>query len=499
MLLRSIILVLLLLSGLNMPAFSEFIYNRMTIDSTGSDTVWSGLNQNGTALSISEVKPGEWNENENVSTAWGSYSNRAKIRGQDGRSYTLSIKVAGDLMDMSTGRTMPASSLRYIFTYAGGAFTGGKESDASGTRLNYRNYVNFSASPQNVYISSVADAAGNDQETSEREFQFKYGVIVPKKQPPGTYTTTITYAVNDGTDSGSRTADISVTVGDLYALSVDRGTVDFEKMTPGQTKDNVPVEGVILLSQTNQGNPWFLKISSDSPLSSGPDIIPGSNFIWYGWTDGKGIWHGNGTDQINLVPMLMYSSGATETYAGVDGVKNHLKFKLTVPKGQPGGRYMTNVKVSMMEAAQETGTITVTVLVEGKFGLMVNTDSFDFSRLMPGQVGEMSRGEGVTVVSSSTNGNPWFLKVSAKGPLASGENTIPNENFAWTSSSEGKGESYGSADTSFAGEKSTAYVSTAGEANSGENVANRFKFKLKVPEDTKAGVYTTTVMFTMTE
>ena len=145
------------------------------------------------------------------------------------------------------------------------------------------------------------------------------------------------------------TCQVQVTIDNYFRLSVDRGSIDFEKMKPGEAKDNIPVEGVIVTGKTNVGNPWYLKISNDSPLSSGPYIILNSNFIWYGWTDGSGTWYGNGTDQMSLTPMLVYSSGAGEGNNLPDGTKNHIKFKLTIPKGQPGGKYFSNIKLTMTE------------------------------------------------------------------------------------------------------------------------------------------------------
>jgi hypothetical protein len=157
-----------------------------------------------------------------------------------------------------------------------------------------------------------------------------------------------------------------------------------------------------------------------------------------------------------------------------------------------------NVFIIPAFCVQTSGSITVTVLVQGTFNLMVNTDSFDFVRLVPGQTGNMSRADGVMVTGTSGSGNPWFLVVSAN-PLISGTNTIPNENFSWSGTSEGQGEWRGSQEKTFADSNRTAYISTADEADSASKVINKFKFRLRVPEDTKPGVYTTTVMFTMTE
>lgn len=148
--------------------------------------------------------------------------------------------------------------------------------------------------------------------------------------------------------------------------------------------------------------------------------------------------------------------------------------------------------------SEESGTITVSVLVEGNFNLMVDTNSFDFARMTPGQTGEMARTGGIQVQSSSTNGDPWYIQVSAK-PLSSGSDQISNDYFTWASTTEGKGVYYGAVEKSFSSGQSVAYVSSDDESGSAAKVVNRFKFKLHVPEDAKPGNYTTIVMFTMTE
>jgi hypothetical protein len=234
-----------------------------------------------------------------------------------------------------------------MYTYAYN-ITNTKE--AAGTKNNYATYVPFSTSDTLVYASGAgADETPVFPAYIDWEHQFKYAIQVPNNQPPGTYTGTITYKMNDGVTTLTRTCNLSVTVGNYFRLSVDRGSIDFEKMRPGEVKDNVPVEGVIITSKSNTGNPWYLKISNDSPLSSGPYVIPNSNFIWYGWSDGAGAWYGTGNNQMTFVPELMYASGATEYNNMPDGISNHLKFKLTVPRGQPGGKYISNVKLTLTE------------------------------------------------------------------------------------------------------------------------------------------------------
>lgn len=161
--------------------------------------------------------------------------------------------------------------------------------------------------------------------------------------------------------------------------------------------------------------------------------------------------------------------------------------------------FLTFICISPAYSAQKSGSLTVSVSVQGKFFLMVNSDSFDFANLNPGQTGEISKKDGLTVVTASTNGNPCYLKVSCSRPLSSGTDYIPNDNFTWYGTSEGKGEFFGTTDKSFADTTATAYVSTPSESGDGTKISSKFKFRLHVPEDTKPGSYTTTVMFTMTE
>jgi hypothetical protein len=212
-------------------------------------------------------------------------------------------------------------------------------------------YLPFTTSPADIYTSTTFEAPAFPTEV-QIKLQLKYAIWVPTDQAPGTYSGTIRYKVIKVSDSSAiveRTCPITIQVNPVFQLSIDRGAIDFEKMSKGETKENIPVEGIIIASKTNAGNPWYLKISNDNPFSSGPYVIPNSNFLWYGWTDGHGTWYGTGLDQMSLSPMLMYASAADEGNTLPDGVKNHLKFKLTVPKDQPGGKYITTVRLTLTE------------------------------------------------------------------------------------------------------------------------------------------------------
>ncbi len=162
------------------------------------------------------------------------------------------------------------------------------------------------------------------------------------------------------------------------------------------------------------------------------------------------------------------------------------------------GIFSLSIACPGIYALQTTNIITATVTVQGAFNLSVNSDSFDFARLAAKQTGEMTRADGITVTGTSSSGNPWYLKVAAVKPLTSGSDLIPNENFTWYGSSEGTGTWNGAQEKNLA-DNSAAYVSTATESANASRIANKFKFRLHVPEEVKPGNYTTIVMFTMTE
>jgi len=305
--------------------------------------------QNGNPLSITGVLPGDFKE-DNENTWYGSTLSNLAMVTSNQYGYRFYISIDSDLLNSSTGKTIPASSLQYMCTYS---YNVTSAIQATGTKTHYQTYVPFSLVKSLVYTSGpTADETPSFPTYIDWQHQFKYAITVPANTSPGTYTATIRYRMEEtggGSLSLEKTANISVTVGTKFSLTVDRGNIDFDKMAPGDTKDNTPAEGIVISSFTNSGNPWYLKISNDNPLSSGPYIIPNTDFIWYGWSDGSGRWYGNGTDPFSLTPMLMYSSGAGEGNTMPNGVNNHLKFKLTIPKGQPGGKYLTTVRLTLTE------------------------------------------------------------------------------------------------------------------------------------------------------
>lgn len=153
------------------------------------------------------------------------------------------------------------------------------------------------------------------------------------------------FAQNSDTDSVNVTLNVNTSI----SMDLDIRVVDFERMIPGEVKLDVPSQGLLVTCKSNNPNaPWYLKISETGPLSYGPYTIPDSNFYWYGFTDGDGIWYGTGEDNLSTTPILVYAS-PTSGLNLPDGTVCHFKFKLAIPKDQEPGPYMTTVQFTMTE------------------------------------------------------------------------------------------------------------------------------------------------------
>jgi len=104
------------------------------------------------------------------------------------------------------------------------------------------------------------------------------------------------------------------------------------------------------------------------------------------------------------------------------------------------------------------------------------------------------------ITCRSTNEQAWNLKISVLGPLSSGAETIPLENFGWQlSRTSGNGTTVGTSQfTPFSLFPELVYMSGPNEA-SGASVRLQFRYRLKIPERQVSGSYNTTIRFTLTE
>ncbi|MFC1767733.1 hypothetical protein ACFLZ2_04185 [Candidatus Margulisiibacteriota bacterium] len=238
--------------------------------------------------------------------------------------------------------------------------TTGETVNGQGTKYNYLGQKDFNTSylyPDSyVYLTTSYEGQdippGPNNPQGQVQTEFKYFLDIPPTQPIGTYIGQIEYSMIDvafPAITDTITVNVSIEVTAVFELKIDRSTIDFEEMLPGHEKANIPVEGIIATVKTSTGNPWYLKISNDTPLTSGPNIIPNKYFKWYGWSDGTGRWNGTGENSLSLMPELAYSSGAGEGTNTPDGTNNHFKFKLKIPPRQKSGKYISRVRLTLTE------------------------------------------------------------------------------------------------------------------------------------------------------
>ena len=104
------------------------------------------------------------------------------------------------------------------------------------------------------------------------------------------------------------------------------------------------------------------------------------------------------------------------------------------------------------------------------------------------------------VTCSSTDGQPWYLKVNVLQPLTAGADAIPLEQFQWwLTSTTGHGTvAHPDLFIPFSLTPDTVYLSSADEA-AGTSVTFQLRYRLTIPERQLSGVYSTTIRFTLTE
>lgn len=158
-----------------------------------------------------------------------------------------------------------------------------------------------------------------------------------------------------------------------------------------------------------------------------------------------------------------------------------------------------------------------TVKVSSVFELKIAEGSIsDFGNAKAGQWIEipMSGNYANAVICKSNNANAWQLKIKAGGPLSNSTYSIPISNFKWMSIYAGSknapyqslidGLKHKPAENyqSFSLIDETVYSSGASDnSNLPEGTEIQFKYALLIPDNQKlpTGIYTSTVIYTMTE
>ncbi len=133
-----------------------------------------------------------------------------------------------------------------------------------------------------------------------------------------------------------------------FTIETDLKSIDFGPMNPGDTRGDIPSQGVTIRCTTTQGNSWQLRLHLETPLThvtNPSSIITNDNFWWYGVsTTGSGslVMH----EQNLLTEQIAYTAPAGE---GASGIDIKLKFKLTLPNSLQSGQYATKIILTMIE------------------------------------------------------------------------------------------------------------------------------------------------------
>jgi len=139
--------------------------------------------------------------------------------------------------------------------------------------------------------------------------------------------------------------------GAVFTLELNQTAMDFGDMDSGASgsyRDDIPHQGLEVLCTTDQGNPWWLRIRNEQPLThiSNPSAtIPNTNLKWYGVSTSDP----NNTSLVTLredftVEKTVYTAPAVETQTTIT-----MKFELTVPPVIQSGAYTSNIVFTLTE------------------------------------------------------------------------------------------------------------------------------------------------------
>lgn len=288
----------------------------------------------------------------------------------------------------------------------------------------------------------------------------------------------------------------AVNVNSIFSVAASGTSLNFGNVNPGPTTTGT--NDLFLFCESNNNNDWIVEIYLLSPLTSDGSTIPNEEFNFWGWTtNGSGTWTQPSGNHLDTIPHTFYNAAGADLLTS-SPVELTLKFNIDIPAAQPVGVYTTSIIINMRDSvtAQEVEkVIYVTVGVNPSFSISAHPSSLDFSTTDPGTTTETKN---LYIACSSNNGIQWHVDMNVIAELTSSTFTIPNSAFKWNGSTSGTGVFY----------PGTGYLSntpfTFYEAGVGEYVTTSpvelfLNFYVEIPPNQIAGLYTTTLVLTMTE
>ena len=159
--------------------------------------------------------------------------------------------------------------------------------------------------------------------------------------------------------SGTQEVTAQVVVPSTFTLSFNPSSVSFDHMRPGTFSGSKPVnvqfgfeQGLVLTALSNNGHTWQIQMNATTPLSSGAQVIPMSDFQAFGWIvagEASGTLLRGTAAPVSLSPESIYTSSAAESVNTPNGTKVHMQFQLGVPERQVPGTYTTTLRFTMTE------------------------------------------------------------------------------------------------------------------------------------------------------
>lgn len=141
----------------------------------------------------------------------------------------------------------------------------------------------------------------------------------------------------------------SVVVGTAFSLNLDKTSLDFGLLNPGE-RIELYSAGYYhqLTGLSNNKKNWVLKIAMPADFAGpGGALMSKASFKWQlFWTNGSGIkkegWEGLGDD-----PQVIYTSGPADSQG--EEIYIQLRYALDVPENIPSGNYSTILVYTMTE------------------------------------------------------------------------------------------------------------------------------------------------------
>lgn len=142
----------------------------------------------------------------------------------------------------------------------------------------------------------------------------------------------------------------SVVVGSTFKLTLDRSSLDFGLIKPGERVELYPAEPYHQITCiSNNKKTWYLKVSVPAGISGpGGLSLPVNALKWQiFWTNGSGTKK-EGWESLQDRATVVYSSGPLDSQGEEINIK--LRYALDLPGNSPAGHYSAVLVYTITES-----------------------------------------------------------------------------------------------------------------------------------------------------